>query len=62
MILKRFAPANDNGDSGTAPVVTIPAHRPEQTYARSGNLILPLRFARRLAGWQISPPPRCPWG
>ena len=55
MILKRFRPANDNGDSGAAPVVTIPDQRPEQAYARSENLILPLRFARRLSGWSIPP-------
>lgn len=56
MILKRSRPANDNGGDGDTPVVTIPEHRPEQAYARSENLILPLRFARRLSGW--SAPPR----
>ena len=56
MILKRSRPANDNGGEGDTPVVTIPENRPEQAYARSENLILPLRFARRLSGW--STPPR----
>ena len=34
-----------------APVVNVPADRAEHTYACSGNLILPLRFARRFPGW-----------
>jgi hypothetical protein len=52
-------PANDNGappeTRNQKPVVSVAGGRPEQAYACSGNLILPLRFARRLAGWQISP-------
>jgi hypothetical protein len=34
-----------------APVVSVPGDRAEHTYACSGNLILPLRFARRFPGW-----------
>jgi hypothetical protein len=34
-----------------APVVSVSGDRSEQTYACSGNLILPLRFARRFPGW-----------
>jgi len=36
-------------------VVSIPRGRAENTYACSGNLILPLRFARRFPGWEIRP-------
>jgi len=43
-------PANDNSVE-SAPTVNIPGDRAEHAYACSGNLILPLRFARRLAGW-----------
>jgi hypothetical protein len=46
--------ANGNSGAGAAdqrPVVVIPPRRPDRTYARRGNLILPLRFARRMAGW-----------
>ena len=41
--------ANDN--AWEAPVVRRPAGRPEAAYARSANLILPLRFARKMPGW-----------
>ena len=44
------APANDNGDG--PPAVTVPDGRPQSTYAHRGNLILPLRFARLMDGWQ----------
>jgi hypothetical protein len=33
------------------PVVRVPKSRPEAAYAYSENLILPLRFARRLPEW-----------
>ena len=46
--------ANDN--HAGQPVVTVPEGRPELTYAGSGNLLLPLRFARRLTGWQPAAP------
>jgi hypothetical protein len=41
--------ANDN--AWEPPVVRRPAGRPEAAYARSANLILPLRFARQMPGW-----------
>ena len=40
--------ANDNA----TPVVRAPRRRPDATYAASGNVILPLRFAERMPGWQ----------
>jgi len=43
-------PANDNGDG--PPAVRVPDGRPQNTYAHQGNLILPLRFARLMDGWQ----------
>jgi hypothetical protein len=46
--------ANDNAERDLAaqpPVVVIQARSPEHAYARRENLILPLRFARRMAGW-----------
>ncbi len=46
------APANDNQFRFGAPVVRAPRRRPRALYARSDNLILPLRFAERLPGWQ----------
>jgi len=50
-------PANDNDNDDDAaadqrPVVTVPARGPEHAYARNGNLILPLRFARRMDAWK----------
>jgi hypothetical protein len=47
--------ANDNvanDDLGERPVVRTLARRPEATYATSANVILPLRFARRMAEWR----------
>jgi hypothetical protein len=41
--------ANDN--AWQPPVVRRPRGRPEAAYALSENLILPLRFARRLPEW-----------
>jgi hypothetical protein len=41
--------SNDNGWEPA--VVRRPAGRPEAAYARSANLILPLRFARLLPQW-----------
>ena len=41
--------ANDN--AWQPPVVRRPRGRPDAAYARSENLILPLRFARRLPEW-----------
>ena len=44
--------ANDNAYHVGAPVVRTPRGRSDATYARSENVILPLRFARRMPGWQ----------
>jgi len=46
-------PANDNGTHGQPPRAIAPNGHPERTYARAGNLLLPLRFARRISGWQV---------
>ena len=57
MIRLDVPPANDNGVAATVrraeetPVVSVPGDRAEHAYACSGNLILPLRFARRFPGW-----------
>jgi hypothetical protein len=45
------APEASNDNAWEAPVVHRPAGRPEAAYARSDNLILPLRFARQLPEW-----------
>jgi hypothetical protein len=44
--------ANDNAYTTGKPVVRVPRGRADATYARSENVLLPLRFARRMAGWQ----------
>ncbi len=44
--------ANDNAHFAGAPVVRTPRGRADATYARSENVILPLRFAQRMPGWQ----------
>ncbi len=50
-----MASANDNGtESGkeaVRPIVRVPRRRPDAVYARSGNVLLPLRFAERMDGW-----------
>jgi hypothetical protein len=46
--------ANDN--AWEPPVVRRPAGRPQAAYARSENLILPLRFARQMPGWALERP------
>jgi len=38
-------------------VVRVPRARADATYARSENVILPLRFARRMTGWQAGARP-----
>jgi hypothetical protein len=48
--------ANDNG--GERPVVRTPARRPDGTYASAANVLLPLRFARRMAEWSARAPGR----
>jgi hypothetical protein len=48
----RDAPAaNDNAYTTGKPVVRVPRGRADATYARSDNVLLPLRFARRMTGW-----------
>lgn len=45
--------ANDNAKATEGrPVVRSPKNRPELVYAQQGNLLLPLRFARRMPGWK----------
>jgi hypothetical protein len=46
--------SNDN--AWEPPVVHTPARRPEAAYARSANLLLPLRFARRMPEWALDRP------
>jgi hypothetical protein len=41
--------SNDN--AWEPPVVHTPPRRPDAAYARSANLILPLRFARHMPEW-----------
>ena len=49
----RGAPAaNDNAYTAGKPVVRVPGGRTDATYARSENVLLPLRFARRMTGWR----------
>jgi len=43
--------ANDNAYSLGKPVVRATRRRSCTIYARSGNVILPLRFAQRMLGW-----------
>ena len=45
--------ANDNAYTMGKPVVRAPRGRADATYARSENVILPLRFAQRMTGWQL---------
>jgi hypothetical protein len=48
------APAPREGNAAApAPVVSVPGDRAEHAYACAGNLILPLRFARRFPGWEV---------
>ena len=51
MTIGQAPAANDNAYATGKPVVRIPRGRADKTYARSENVILPLRFARRMAGW-----------
>ena len=43
--------ANDNAYAFGRPLVRTLRRRPGVTYARSGNVILPLQFAERSPGW-----------
>jgi len=49
--------ANDNAYATGKPVVRAPRGRADATYARSENVILPLRFAQRMSGWQLGAGP-----
>ena len=48
-------PDNDNGTPPEPAVVRSLRRRRNATYASSGNVILPLKFAERMPGWQRSP-------
>ena len=51
--MQKTSSANDNARAVDGrPVVRSPRNRPELVYAQHGNLLLPLRFARRMAGWR----------
>jgi hypothetical protein len=45
--------------AGETPEVIVPRGRTHLTYARAGNLILPLRFARKMPEWRR--PGRASW-
>jgi hypothetical protein len=49
----RPTPAAIDADTGSVgpPLVRGLRRRPGMTYARSGNVILPLQFAERMRGW-----------
>jgi hypothetical protein len=58
---RRVAAANDNAPSAELPgppLVRALRRRPGMTYARAGNVILPLAFAERMPGWRTLPAPR----
>jgi hypothetical protein len=55
MTINSTPAANDNAYFVGAPVVRTPRRRSDATYARSENVILPLRFAERMPGWQPRP-------
>ena len=58
----RAASVNDNAPRVEPPVgpplVRALRRRPGMTYARAGNVILPLRFAERMPGWRALAAPR----
>ena len=52
--LDRLATSGANDNASTTdrpPAVRAPRGRPDLVYAQQENLLLPLRFARRMAGW-----------
>ena len=53
MTMRDAPAANDNAYFTGKPVVRVPRGRADATYARSENVILPLRFAQRMTGWQL---------
>ena len=44
-------PLQDGTAADATPEVVVPAGRPAIAYARTGNLLLPLRFARQMPEW-----------
>jgi hypothetical protein len=54
MTISDASAANDNAYTAGKPVVRVARGRADATYARSENVILPLRFAQRMDGWQRS--------
>ena len=48
-------PANDNRFCFEAPRLRTARGWSRALYARSENVILPLRFAERMPGWQVRP-------
>jgi hypothetical protein len=50
-MLRAARPANDNAPPAK-PIVRGLRRRPGTTYASTGNVILPMRFAQRMPGWQ----------
>ena len=53
--------ANDNvppSERVGPPLVRALRRRPGMTYARAGNVILPLAFAERMPGWRARAAPR----
>jgi hypothetical protein len=58
----RAAAVNDNAPPVEPPVgpplVRALRRRPGASYARSGNVILPLAFAERMPGWRARAAPR----
>jgi hypothetical protein len=50
----------DNPPSCDKPVVRMLRRRPQVSYARVANVILPLCFAQRMPGWNLPPGARPP--
>ena len=51
MTVRSASAANDNAYVVEKPVVRVSRRRSRALYARSGNVLLPLRFAQRMPGW-----------
>jgi hypothetical protein len=45
----------DQAPSFDKPVVRMLRRRPQVTYARVANVILPLCFAQQMSGWNLPP-------
>ncbi|HVZ71382.1 MAG TPA: hypothetical protein VHJ20_03320 [Polyangia bacterium] len=50
--LVRPVPANDNAPVRGEPTVRVARGRSRAIYARSGDVLLPMRFAARMPGWR----------